>query len=46
VAENYERKGHRWVDLDVVVAADGCRAIAQVRHTAIYKLRQSSEETR
>ena len=41
VAANYERKGHRFVELDVVVVADGKRAIAQVRHTAIYQLRQA-----
>ena len=40
VAANYERKGHRFVDLDVVIVADGRRAVAQVRHTAIYRLRQ------
>lgn len=39
VAANYERKGHRLVDLDVVIVADGVRAVAQVRHTAIYRLR-------
>jgi acyl dehydratase len=41
VAANYERKGHRFVDLDVVIVADGIRAVAQVRHTAIYRLRQA-----
>ena len=41
VAANYERKGHRFVDLDVVVAADGARPIAQVRHTVIYRLRSA-----
>ena len=41
VAANYERKGHRFVDLDVVIVADGMRAVAQVRHTAIYRLRQA-----
>jgi acyl dehydratase len=41
VAANYERKGHRLVDLDVVVVADGKRAVAQLRHTAIYRLRQA-----
>jgi len=40
VAANYERKGHRFVDLDVVIVAEGTRAVAQVRHTAIYRLRQ------
>jgi len=42
VAANYERKGHRFVDLDVVIVADGIRAVAQVRHTAIYRLRQTA----
>lgn len=41
VAANYERSGHRLVDLDVVIVADGVRAVAQVRHTAIYRLRQA-----
>lgn len=41
VAANYERKGHRFVELDVVVLADGMRPVAQVQHTAIYRLRQS-----
>jgi acyl dehydratase len=40
VAANYERKGHRFVELDVVIVADETRAVAQVRHTAIYRLRQ------
>jgi len=38
VAANYERKGHRFVELDVVIVANGTRAVAQVRHTAIYRL--------
>ena len=46
VAANYERKGHRFVELDVVVVADESRAVAEVRHTAIYRLRQPEEETR
>jgi len=41
VAANYERKGHRFVDLDVVIVANAIRAVAQVRHTAIYRLRQA-----
>lgn len=41
VAKNYERSGHRFVELDVVVAANA-RAVAQVRHTAIYRLRQAA----
>lgn len=42
VAANYERGGHRLVDLDVVIVADGVRAVAQIRHTAIYRLRHTS----
>ncbi|HEV7448736.1 MAG TPA: hypothetical protein VGO18_39590 [Steroidobacteraceae bacterium] len=41
VAANYERNGHRFVDLDVVIVADQIRAVAHVRHTAIYRLRQA-----
>jgi hypothetical protein len=40
VAENYERKGHLFVELDVLVLGEGTRAVAQVRHTAIYRPRQ------
>ncbi|HEV7444910.1 MAG TPA: hypothetical protein VGO18_20110 [Steroidobacteraceae bacterium] len=40
VAANYERNGHRLVDLDVVIVANEIRAVAQVRHTAIYRLRR------
>ena len=41
VASNYERKGHRFVDLDVIVVAGNTRTVAQVRHTALYRLRQT-----
>lgn len=41
VTANYERKGHRFVELDVSIVADESRVVAQVRHTAIYRLRQS-----
>ena len=39
VADNYERKGHRLVDLDCLVVANGERVVAHVLHTAIYQLR-------
>jgi acyl dehydratase len=39
VAANFERKGHRLVDLDVLVIANGRTAITRVLHTAIYQLR-------
>jgi hypothetical protein len=42
VSANYERGGHRFVELDVVIVADGARPVAQVRHTAIYRLRQAA----
>jgi acyl dehydratase len=42
VTANYDRKGHRLVDLDCLVLA-GERPVAHVTHTAIYKLRHLSE---
>jgi len=39
IAANYERKGHRFVDLDLLVLADD-RPVAQIAHTAIYRPRQ------
>lgn len=39
VLAEYERKGHRFVDLDVLVLADGA-PVAQVHHVAIYRPRQ------
>jgi acyl dehydratase len=42
VATNYEKKGHRFVDLDVLVIANDERPVAHVLHTAIYRLRRPS----
>jgi acyl dehydratase len=39
VSDNFERKGHRFVELDVLVVANDERPVARVRHTAIYRLR-------
>ncbi|MDH4147268.1 MAG: hypothetical protein OEY23_19095 [Acidimicrobiia bacterium] len=39
VVANYERKGHRFVDLDVVVLADD-QPVNRIAHTAIYLPRQ------
>jgi acyl dehydratase len=39
VAANYEKKGHRFVELDALVIANSERPVAQVLHTAIYRLR-------
>ena len=39
VVANYERKGHRLVDLDCLVITNGESVLAQVLHTAVYQLR-------
>ncbi|MBA3653554.1 MAG: MaoC family dehydratase [Actinobacteria bacterium] len=33
----YERKGHKFVDLDLLVVADATRPVMAIRHTAIYE---------
>ena len=45
VAKQYEHKGHRFVELDVLLVANGETAIAQIDHTAIYRPRQVAEAT-
>ena len=40
VAANYEKKGHRLVDLDALIIANGRTVVARVLHTAVYQLRQ------
>jgi acyl dehydratase len=42
VTGNYEKKGHRFVDIDAVVLANGTTPIAHIGHTAIYRLRQAA----
>ena len=39
VVANYDRRGHRLVDLDCLIVANGHKPIAHVLHTAIYRLR-------
>jgi acyl dehydratase len=39
ITSNYERKGHRFVDLDGLVVANGATPIARIAHTAIYRPR-------
>jgi acyl dehydratase len=39
VTGNYERKGHRFVELDGLVVANGKTPIARIAHTAIYRPR-------
>ena len=43
VADNYDRKGHRLVDLDVILIANSRTVVAHVLHTAVYRLRQLSK---
>jgi len=45
VEANYERKGHRLVDLDALVIANGDTVVARVLHTALYQLRQMAAGT-
>jgi hypothetical protein len=40
VAANYERKGHRLVDIDMILIANDRTVLAHVLHTAVYRLRQ------
>ncbi len=42
VAANYERKGHRFVELDALVVANGRTVVARIGHTAIYRLREAA----
>lgn len=39
IRDLYERKGHEFVALDVLLIADGNRLVQQIRHTAIYRPR-------
>jgi len=39
VASTFERKGHRFVELDVLIVAAGTRPAATIRHVAIYEPR-------
>ncbi|HEV2098904.1 MAG TPA: hypothetical protein VGR45_08245 [Stellaceae bacterium] len=40
VTANYERKGHRFVDLDVLVYANRTTPLARIAHVSIYRPRQ------
>jgi acyl dehydratase len=42
VTGNYEKKGHRFVELDALVIANGCTAVAHCQHTAIYQPREQA----
>jgi acyl dehydratase len=41
VAAHYDRKGHRFVELDGVIVADGSLPVAHCRHVAIVQPRQA-----
>lgn len=43
IADCFERKGHEFVVLDLLVTADKTRVVQQVRHTAIYRPRHLEE---
>lgn len=43
IERNYEHKGHRFVELDVLVLVGDTRPVARVAHTAIYLPRQIAE---
>ncbi len=40
ITDNFERKGHLFVQLDAVILAQGSRLLARLDHTAIYQPRQ------
>lgn len=42
IADGFERKGHEFVTLDLLLLADHTRLVQQVRHTAIYKVKKKS----
>jgi len=37
----FEKKGHQFVELDLLLVAQGSRPVASIRHTAIYQLRSA-----
>jgi acyl dehydratase len=42
VTGNYEKKGHRFVELDALVVANGRTPVAQCQHIAIYQPREQA----
>ena len=41
VTGNYERKGHKFVELDGVIVANGSKPVAHCQHVAIYQPRET-----
>jgi len=42
IADCFQRKGHEFVVVDLLLVADGSRFVQQVRHTAIYRPRSET----
>jgi len=42
VTDNYEKKGHRFVELDALVVGNGVTPLAHCRHVAIYQPREQA----
>jgi hypothetical protein len=42
VIANYDKKGHRFVELDALVVANGRNALAHCHHVAIYQPREQA----
>jgi acyl dehydratase len=42
VTGNYEKKGHRFVELDALIVANGHTPVAHCQHTAIYQPREQA----
>jgi acyl dehydratase len=42
VAGNYDKKGHRFVELDALVVANGDTPLAHCQHIAIYQPREQA----
>jgi hypothetical protein len=40
----FQGKGHEFVELDLLLLAEGVRAVASIRHVAIYQLRTSAPD--
>jgi hypothetical protein len=40
VTANYEKKGHRFVELDALVVGNGTTPLAHCQHVAIYQPRE------
>ena len=45
VSELFTRRNHEFVELDVLLLVNGDRPVAQIRHSAIYQLREPSVPT-